>query len=54
MNVVLATYTCTDECQVCLLTVSATKFVNSCNGMRVCVTLLQLNCYGSVARTAQS
>ena len=43
--VVLETYTCTDDPRLPNVTGSATSCANSCNGMRVCVKLFQLNCW---------
>ena len=39
----LETYTCTDDPWLPNVTGSATNCANSCNGMRVCVKLFQLN-----------
>ena len=38
-NVVLETYTCTDDPWIPNVTGSATNCANSCNGMRVCVNV---------------
>ena len=39
------TYTCTDDPRLPNVTGSATNCAYSCNGMRVCVKLFQLNCW---------
>ena len=39
------TYSCTDDPWLPNVTGSATNCVESCNGMRVCVKLFQLNCW---------
>ena len=44
-DVVLETYTCTGDPWLPNVTGSATNCANSCNGVRVCVKLFQLNCW---------
>ena len=43
VDVVLGTYTCTDDPWLLNVTDSAINCANSCNGMRVYVKLFQLN-----------
>ena len=45
MNVVLETYTCTDDQWLPNVKGSATNCMNSCNDMGVCVNLFILNCW---------